>query len=88
MLLARRFSQRAAVLYVLGIALSWAAIGAALLDALENYALIRILLGTQLELWPSVAFWCAILKFLILCICVGYFVIAYPILRIMTIRKG
>ena len=85
-LLARCFSQRIAALYVVGILLAWAVFGAALLDALENYALIRILLGTQRELWPSVALWSAIPKFLIIAIGTFYLVISI-ILGIMTIRQ-
>ncbi len=46
-----------------GVLLAWAQFGAALLDAMENYALIQILLGSQQELWPVVARWCAIPKF-------------------------
>jgi hypothetical protein len=49
----------------LGTLLAWAQFGAALLDALENYALIQVLLGSQQALWPVVARWCAIPKFLI-----------------------
>ena len=48
-----------------GVLLAWAQFGAALLDAVENYALIQVLLGSQQELWPVVARWCAIPKFLI-----------------------
>jgi hypothetical protein len=31
----------------------------------ENYALIRVLLGSPSALWPAVARWCAIPKFLL-----------------------
>ena len=48
-----------------GVLLAWAQFGAALLDAVENYALIQVLLGSQQALWPAVARWCAIPKFLI-----------------------
>ena len=48
-----------------GVLLAWAQFGAALLDAVENYALIQVLLGSQQALWPVVARWCAIPKFLI-----------------------
>ena len=88
MLLARSYFQRVAVMSVLGMVLSWAALGAALFDALENYALIRILLGTQLELWPSVAFWSAILKFFLLGVSAIYLLVGYPCFRLMYLRKG
>ncbi len=49
----------------LGLFLAWGQIGAALLDVVENYALILILLGTGQEIWPVVAKWCALPKFLL-----------------------
>jgi len=49
-----------------GALLAWAQFGAALLDAVENYALIQVLLGSQQASWPVVARWCAIPKFLII----------------------
>jgi len=58
-LVARSLSRR------VGLLLAWAQFGAALLDAVENYALIQVLLGSQQVLWPLVARWCAIPKFLI-----------------------
>jgi hypothetical protein len=47
----------------IGLALSWLVLVAALLDAVENLALIRILIGRGGNPWPSVARWCAIPKF-------------------------
>ncbi|MFQ5811953.1 MAG: hypothetical protein ACE5I2_01990 [Anaerolineae bacterium] len=64
-LLARSLSRRVAFLSFAGVILAWAQFGAALLDAVENYALIRVLLGSQQASWPAVARWCAIPKFLI-----------------------
>lgn len=62
-LVAQRLSRRR-FLTAAGVLLAWGQIGAALLDAIENYALIRFLLfGAESELWPAVAFWCATLKF-------------------------
>jgi hypothetical protein len=58
-LVARSFSPR------VGLLLAWAQFGAAMLDAVENYALIQVLLGSQQASWPTVARWCAIPKFLI-----------------------
>ncbi|MEW5986984.1 MAG: hypothetical protein AB1791_10160 [Chloroflexota bacterium] len=46
-----------------GILLAWGQIAAALLDSLENYALIQLLLGNSGQLWPLLARWCAIPKF-------------------------
>ncbi len=75
-LAARSLSQRARLLSSVGMFLAWLLFVAALLDAIENYALIRLLLGSQQELWPAVARWCAAPKFSIvalglLYICIG-----------------
>jgi hypothetical protein len=72
---ARSLPQRVVFLALLGVVLAWAQFGAALLDALENYALIRVLLGSLAEFWPLVARWCAIPKFVIVGIGLAYVVI-------------
>ncbi len=64
-LVARSLARRSRFLSVVGILLAWAQFGAALLDGVENYALIRVLLGSQRELWPLTAQWCALVKFLL-----------------------
>jgi hypothetical protein len=48
-----------------GIVLAWGALLAALLDALENYALMRLLLGSTNVVWAIVAYWCAWPKFVL-----------------------
>ena len=74
-LVARSLSQRVRFLSTAGVVLAWAQFGAALLDAVENYALIRVLLGSQQELWPVVALWCAVFKFLIVAVGLVYVLI-------------
>jgi len=64
-LTARGLARRIRSLSVVGLVLAWGQYGAALLDAAENYALIRVLLGSERKAWPVVARWCAIPKFLI-----------------------
>ncbi len=49
----------------LGVGLGWGQLVAGLLDAVENYALIRVLLGSAGELWPAAARLCATSKFLL-----------------------
>jgi hypothetical protein len=56
----------------LGVLLAWAQLGAALLDAVENYALIQLLPGPQRELWPALARGCAMPKFLIVAVGLVY----------------
>jgi hypothetical protein len=64
-LVSRRVGQGASFPASLGAGLGWGQWLAALLDAVENYALIRLLLGSAGELWPALARWCALPKFLL-----------------------
>lgn len=48
-----------------GQVLAWALPAAGVLDAIENYALIRLLLGSRQPAWPPLAFGCAVVKFAI-----------------------
>jgi hypothetical protein len=64
-IVARSLWQQSKFLSIVGGSLAWAQVGAGLLDALENYALIRTLLGAQRDVWPVMARWCAVPKFLI-----------------------
>lgn len=54
------------LLVTVGLLLAWGAWLAALLDAVENYALLRVLLGSEVPAWPAIARWCASLKFLLI----------------------
>ena len=63
-LLAGSLSKRLAFMAIIGVTLAWLQLGAAVLDATENYALIQMLLGSDRTLWPVVAKWCAVPKFL------------------------
>lgn len=74
-LVARALRQRARALSVLGIGLAWAQWLAALLDAMENYSLIQVLLGSDRALWPLVARWCALPKFLIVALALVFVVL-------------
>jgi len=46
--------------------LGWGVFLAAILDAVENFALLRLLLGDLSAGWPPLAFWCASGKFALL----------------------
>jgi len=63
---AQRVAKRTNVFSLAGVLLAWSQGAAALLDAIENYALIRLLLGADQELWPTLAWWCAVPKFAII----------------------
>jgi hypothetical protein len=64
-LVARAMQHRVKIFVIIGALLAWAQFLAAILDAIENYALIRVLLGANADLWPSLARLCAGPKFLI-----------------------
>ncbi len=84
-LVARKVSQRIKSLSFLGILFAWGQIIVALLDSVENYALIKILLRFDGIFWPVLAKWCAIPKFLILAVSLLYLIIG-TILS-MVVRK-
>lgn len=48
-----------------GILIAWAQFLAVILDGIENYALIKLLLESENALWPALSFWCALPKFII-----------------------
>jgi len=62
-LIARYLTLKITFLAAVGFVLGWGQFFAAILDAVENLALIRLLLGSQQPSWPVIARWCAIVKF-------------------------
>jgi hypothetical protein len=81
------FSRRqAALVGWLGIGLGWGQWVAALLDATENYALIRVLLGSAEEYWPVVARWCAAPKFLLVAAGLVYILIGAALIVVRKTR--
>lgn len=61
--LAATFRLRRPLLGVIGLALGWGQGLAAALDAVENYALLRLMLGATDIVWARVAWWAAAIKF-------------------------
>lgn len=61
---------------------------AALFDAVENYALLRILSGPIANPWPQLAYWFATAKFIIIFAGLGYMVIYGPLALIWAKAKG
>jgi hypothetical protein len=86
-LVARRFSPRTTFLANLGILIAWAQLAAALLDGVENYALIRVLLGTKMAVWPVVARWCAIPKFSIVGAGLIYVIIGTIVVVVLKVKQ-
>jgi len=73
--------------YNVGIILVWAAFIMALSDAVENIALIRLLLGDMQQHWSSIAYYFAIIKFTILIIGMLYILLSFMYLLIKKNKK-
>lgn len=81
-LAARGLSQHMQTFSALGTPLAWGQLCAALLDVFENVGLVHVLLGAESEFWPSLAFWCAIPKFLIVAGGLLYLVVSAVLLMV------
>ncbi len=86
-IVARNLSSSFGFLVNLGVILAWGQFGASMLDAIENYALIRILLGSSLGIWPRVAYLFAGPKFIIVGLGLT-FVLLSGLLTLMISKKG
>jgi len=86
-LVARSHSPKTTFLANLGILLAWAQFGAALLDGVENYALIRVLFGTEMAVWPVVARWCALPKFAIVGAGLIYIMIGTVVVVVLKFKR-
>jgi len=78
LLTARKFKSKSRkFLYFLGSGLSLGMLIAALFDVIENYAMLRQLLGMTDSFWPKLALWCAIPKFGIVLTGIIYLILGY-----------
>lgn len=77
-----RFSERR---QQIGYLIAWGALLAGILDVVENYALIEVLVGAGGDWWPQVARGCARLKFSIVGIALAY-VISTPVMTRLLSR--
>ena len=73
-------------IYVLGRILVIAILITAISDAIENVALIKLLLGDINEIWSSIAFYFASLKFILILCCIIYIIINALILLVKKPR--
>ena len=62
-LIGRKLSKKFVFANTISAILAWGLILAGLLDGVENYALIKILLGSVQEFWLTIAWFCAAPKF-------------------------
>ena len=86
-LVARAMQNRVKILVPVGALLAWAQFLAAILDAVENFALIRALLGSSAQLWPALARLCAGPKFLIVSAGLLYIIIGFLLIFIIKPRR-
>jgi len=80
-MVSRRLHTRGGGISRLGIGLAWGQGAAGLLDALENYGLIRVLLGTQIEAWPTIARLAATGKFILVALGLLYVLVGLALGR-------
>jgi hypothetical protein len=86
-LVARALQYRVKILFPVGVLLAWAQFFAAILDAIENYALIRVLLGSSENLWPALARLCAGPKFLIVTVGLLYVIVGLILFFIIKEKR-
>jgi hypothetical protein len=60
-----------------GFFLAWGQFLAGLLDIIENYVLIQLLLGAQTKIYPSIAWGCAGIKFTLVGMGLAYMLVGY-----------
>jgi hypothetical protein len=72
----RLFSNGLSFLGTMGVLLAWGQWLAALMDGVENAALLKLLLGDIHSSWPQIARICAIIKFTLIVLGLTYVIIA------------
>jgi hypothetical protein len=87
-LMARAMQYRVKIFIPVGAVLAWAQFLAAILDAIENYALIRVLLGATVDLWPALARACAGPKFLIVSAGLLYIIVGLILMFIIKAKRS
>ncbi len=65
---------------------AWTVLAAAPLDALENAALLRVLSDPSTP-WPQLAWWCAVPKFALVLLALGYIAFAGPRALLQRLRR-
>jgi len=55
-----------------------------LLDYIENYSLIELLLGSQYAFWPVLAYYCALIKFSGLALFITFAIFGYTYSKVKT----
>ena len=86
-LISRAMQYRIKIFVPIGAILAWAQFLAAILDAIENFALIRVLFGATVNLWPALARLCAGPKFLIVSAGLLYIIIGLILSFIIKAKR-
>ena len=86
-LISRAMQYRVKIFVPIGAILAWAQFLAAILDAIENFALIRVLFGATVDLWPALARLCAGPKFLIVSAGLLYIIIGLILSFIIKAKR-
>ena len=84
-LIAQKFDNKFDLMKKLGIALAVLLIIAGLCDAIENYALIKLLLGSENSIFPLTAYYFASLKFVIIGLALFYILSSFILLQVSKI---
>ncbi len=86
-LIAGSVYRNATVATLVGIVLAWAQFAAAAMDAVENFALIRVMLGSMTHLWPALARTCAIPKFAVVGLGLLYLIVGLVMMPILRSKR-
>jgi len=81
---ALRLRERSPGAARLGVLLAWLVLAAGVLDAVENYALIQMLLTGPSDLWAQLAWWCATPKFALVGLGLVFALAGYVASRLIT----
>lgn len=73
-------------LYAFGNVLLWCQFVAALFDYVENYGLIRLLLGDMQVIWASLAYYFAAGKFILILMGIGYVLLNFGVFLMKKIK--
>ena len=74
-LVAQKYINKINLLYRIGLLIAKLQFVAALFDAIENIALIKLLLGSNNSIYPTIAYYFASIKFIIIAIGIIYIII-------------
>ena len=80
---ALRLRERSPGAARLGVRLSWLVLAAGVLDAVENYALIEMLVTGPSDLWAQLAWWCATPKFILVGLGLAFALAGYVASRLI-----